>query len=157
FEAARRRPERKFLLGGSGWNDAAGRYSNVSYCRHGITKEHNAFNCSPLAVLNISRESMARFRFSPAPRVFAAAGAGSCGVTDDWEGVELFLDPGSECLTARTGEEVAEHLESLDASRARALGEAARQRVLAEHTYDRRAEQVEEELGASVARAGGLR
>ncbi len=63
--------------------------------------EHNALNCSALAVLNVSRESMARNGFSPATRVFEAAGAGACLITDAWEGIEEFLEPGDEVLVAR--------------------------------------------------------
>ena len=70
------------------------RSSNVRYFDHVYTRDHNAFNCTPRAVLNISRESMARYGYSPATRVFEAAGAGACLITDAWEGVELFLDAG---------------------------------------------------------------
>jgi spore maturation protein CgeB len=139
-------PERRFLLGGSGWGDKA-LPSNVKDLGHVYTADHNALNCTPRAVLNISRESMARFGFSPATRVFEAAGAAACLITDAWEGIELFLEPGREVLVAKDGAEVAECVRSLDAERARQLGLAARRRVLAEHTYAHRAEQVEEVLG----------
>ena len=65
---------------------------------------------SVTAALNICRESMARYGFCPATRVFEAAGAGACLITDDWEGIELFLEPGREVLVARDGEEVAAHV-----------------------------------------------
>jgi spore maturation protein CgeB len=94
-------------------------------------------------VLNVSRESMARFGFSPATRVFEAAGAGACLITDAWEGIELFLTPGREVLVASSGEEVADRLRALTPERAREIGYAARRRVLAEHTYARRAAEVE--------------
>ena len=74
---------------------------NVRYVGHVYTRDHNAFNCTPRAVLNVSRESMARYGFSPATRVFEAAGAGACLITDAWEGIELFLEPGEEVLVAR--------------------------------------------------------
>jgi spore maturation protein CgeB len=146
LKAAALAPERRFLLGGSGWGDKP-LPGNVKYLGHVYTRDHNAFNCTPLAVLNISRESMARYGFSPATRVFEAAGAGACLITDDWEGIELFLDPGWEVLVARGGEEVAERLRELTPERARQVGEAARRRVLAEHTYAHRAAQVETILG----------
>ncbi|HEY3553225.1 MAG TPA: glycosyltransferase, partial [Solirubrobacterales bacterium] len=87
-----------------------------------------------------------------ATRVFEAAGAGACLITDEWQGVEDFLAPGDEVLVARDGAEVAELLAELDPERARAIGEAALARVLAEHTYDRRAEQVEAVLAGAPAR-----
>jgi spore maturation protein CgeB len=140
-------PEQRFLLGGSGWGDRA-LPANVDYAGHVYTADHNAFNCTPRAVLNISRASMARYGFSPATRVFEAAGAGACLITDDWEGVGEFFEPGKELLVARNGEEVAEHLRALTPERARAIGDAAFQRALAEHTYAHRAAEVERVLDA---------
>lgn len=151
LRAATLAPERRFLLGGGGWDDKP-RPANVRHAGHVYTRDHNAFNCSTLAVLDVSRESMARYGFSPTTRVFEAAGAGACIITDDWEGIGLFLEPGREILVARSGEEVAAHLRALDAGRARAIGAAARQRVLAEHTYAHRAEQVERLLLGDRAR-----
>jgi spore maturation protein CgeB len=142
LDAAAKLPEKKFLLGGSGWADKP-MPGNVSYMGHVYTRDHNAFNCTPLAVLNISRESMARYGFSPATRVFEAAGAGACLITDEWIGIEMFLEPGREVLVARDGAQVAEHLRQLTPERARRIGEAALRRVLAEHTYAHRAAQVE--------------
>jgi spore maturation protein CgeB len=92
---------------------------------------------------------MARNGWSPATRVFEAAGAAACIVTDAWDGVEAFLEPGREVLVARDGAEVAAHVEALDPGVARRIGEAARRRVLAAHTYARRAEAVETALGIS--------
>ena len=148
--AAERLPGHRFLLGGNGWHDKP-MPPNVRYAGHVYTRDHNAFNCTPTAVLNISRDSMARYGFSPATRVFEAAGAGACLITDLWEGIELFLEPGREVLVAGDGAEVAEHVRSLDRHRARAIGEAARRRVLAEHTYAQRAIQLAKLLGDRVA------
>jgi spore maturation protein CgeB len=145
LDAAAKLPEKTFLLGGSGWADKP-MPGNVSYVGHVYTRDHNAFNCTPLAVLNISRESMARYGFSPATRVFEAAGAGACLITDEWVGIEMFLEPGREVLVARDGAQVAEHLRELTPERARRIGEAACRRVLAEHTYAHRAAQVESVL-----------
>lgn len=145
LKAAALLPEKKFLLGGSGWGDKP-MSPNVHYLGHVSTNQHNAFNCTPMAVLNICRESMATNGFSPATRVFEAAGAGACLITDYWEGIELFLEPGKEVLVARNGVEVAEILQELSPERAQAIGQAALKRVLAEHTYHHRAKQFEEIL-----------
>src|SRR5439155_23654575 len=99
--------------------------ANVRHLGHVFTHEHNAFNCTPLAVLNIARDSMADIGFSPATRVFEAAGAAACLITDAWEGIELFLKPGEEVLVARDGRDVAELLRTLTPARAKAIGEAA--------------------------------
>ncbi|MEJ7928940.1 glycosyltransferase [Ramlibacter sp. AN1015] len=142
LDAAQRLPQARMLLGGSGWQDKA-LPANVHYLGHVYTADHNAFNCTPRAVLNISRESMARYGFSPATRVFEAAGAAACLITDAWEGLEQFFEPQREMLVARSGEEVAAHVAALDADAARRIGQAAYARVLAEHTYAHRAAQLD--------------
>ena len=110
---------------------------------HVHTFEHNRLNASARAVLNVNRASMARCGFSPPTRVFEAAGAGACLITDRWPGIEAFLEPGKEILVANDGAAVVELLRSLTPERARALGAAARQAVLRGHTYAQRAWQVE--------------
>ena len=142
LRAAAKLPNRRFLLGGSGWQDKA-MPPNVDYLGHVYTADHNAFNCTPRAVLNISRESMARYGFSPATRVFEAAGAAACLITDAWQGLETFFEPGTEVLVASCGDEVAEHVKALDEATARRIGQAAYRRVLAEHTYAHRAAQLD--------------
>jgi spore maturation protein CgeB len=145
-------PERSFLLAGSGW-EGKPLPPNVRLMGHVSTNDHNALNSTPLAVLNVLRDSMAANGWSPATRVFEAAGAGACLVSDDWAGIEEFLAPGSEVLVARDAEDVAAHLAALTPRAAGTIGSAARRRVLAEHTYDRRAAEVERVLDAQPARA----
>lgn len=135
-------PERSFLIGGNGWETKA-MPANVRHRGHVYTAEHNAFNCTPLAVLNVARDSMAHIGFSPATRVFEAAGAAACLITDAWEGIELFLKPDAEVLVARDGQDVADHLAALTPERARAIGRAALERIRAEHTYSLRGAQVD--------------
>ena len=94
-------------------------------------------------MLNVARDSMAHIGFSPATRVFEAAGAAACLITDAWEGIEQFLTPDAEVLVARDGQDVADHVAALTPDRARAIGQAALRRVLAEHTYAHRGEQVD--------------
>jgi spore maturation protein CgeB len=142
LSAAERLPAATFLLGGSGWEDKA-MPANVRHVGHVFTRDHNAFNVTPTAVLNINRASMARFGASPPTRIFEAAGAGAAILSDRWTGVEAFLEPGREILLADDGADVAAHVEALTPARARELGEAARRRILAHHTYALRALQVE--------------
>ncbi|HEY0111532.1 MAG TPA: glycosyltransferase [Allosphingosinicella sp.] len=142
LKAADALPERSFLIGGNGW-ETKEMPANVRHLGHVYTHQHNAFNCTPLAVLNVARDSMAHIGFSPATRVFEAAGAAACLITDAWEGIELFLTPDEEVLVARDGQDVAEHVRSLTPERARAIGEAALRRTLAENTYAHRGAQVD--------------
>jgi spore maturation protein CgeB len=149
LRVAERLPRRRFLIGGSGW-DSRPLPANVTWLGHVYTRDHNALNCSARAVLNINRDSMARYGFSPPTRVFEAAGAGACLITDAWEGIEAFLAPGEEVLVAANGEEVAELLDRLSRRKARCIGETARARVLAQHTYARRAAVVDAVLKGAV-------
>ncbi len=135
-------PGRQFLIGGNGW-ETKQMPANVRHRGHVYTAEHNAFNCTPKAVLNVARDSMANVGFSPATRVFEAAGAAACLITDAWEGIEQFLKPDAEVLVARDGQDVADHMAALMPERARAIGQAALARVLAEHTYTLRGAQVD--------------
>jgi spore maturation protein CgeB len=151
LRAAELSPDRRFILGGSGWDDKQTPL-NVNYVGHVYTHQHNAFNCTPLAVLNVSRDSMARYGFSPATRVFEAAGAGACLVSDYWEGVDTFFEPGKEILVAKSADDVAEHLQGLTREKASQIGSAAIKRALAEHTYAQRAAEVERILNDGPAR-----
>ena len=143
FGAVERLPEHSFLLGGNGWADRVGRHPNLRYLGHVAPGDHNALNCSALAVLNVTREDMVLNGWSPATRVFEAAGAGACLITDTWQGIEDFLEPGTEVLPAESGKDVADLLAGLDPQEARRIGDAARERMLAEHTYGHRARQLE--------------
>lgn len=151
LKAAALRPELRFLLGGAGWEDKAAP-SNVRRVGHVGTANHNAFFCSSRATLNVNRASMARYGFSPPTRIFEAAGAGACLVTDHWVGIEQFFAPGDEILVAASGEEAAAVLDGLDDAKAAAIGSAARARALAEHTYTQRARQALAILGDGAIR-----
>ncbi len=153
LRAARIATEQNFVLGGSGWADKS-TPPNVKYVGHVYTADHNAFNCSARTVLNISRESMARYGFSPATRVFEAAGAGACLITDFWEGIDSFLQPRTEILIARDGAETAEIVREMNPERAKSIGTAARKRILAEHTYSRRGALVNSILREALASVG---
>ena len=145
FYPARRLEGRRFTLGGNGWAGKA-MPSSVRYLEHVYTYEHNAFNCSHRAILNVNRQSMAETGFSPPTRIFEAAGAAACIITDCWEGIDMFLEPGKEVLSASCGDEVADLLAALTERDARRIGWAARRRMLAQHTYAHRAAEVERAL-----------
>ena len=143
FNPAGDMAESRFILGGNGWGENIPSLDNIRYLGHVYTRDHNAFNSTPMAVLNINRASMADYGWSPPTRIFEAAGSGACIITDAWEGIELFLQPGKECLVARNGTEVSDHLKALTPERASAIGQAALRRISAEHTYAHRGRQLE--------------
>jgi spore maturation protein CgeB len=145
FAAAQMAPEFTFALGGEGWGGKR-LPSNVRWLGHVGTNDHNAVNCSARMVLNLNRESMASVGFSPPTRVFEAAGAGSCVITDYWEGIDTFFEPGCEILVARNAGEIVDLLRTVDAKLAKEMGDAMRRRALLEHTYALRALHVREIL-----------
>jgi spore maturation protein CgeB len=154
-------PHLRFVMGGSGWERNVALSANVRNVGHVYTHEHNAFNCSILAVLNVNRDSMARTGYSPPTRVFEAAGAGACLVCDAWDGLEEFLEPGREVLRVSSGEEVVALLPGLTPATARLIGGRAQRRMLAEHTYSHRAREVRrlllDELSVDTALAHGTK
>jgi spore maturation protein CgeB len=141
FRAVELLPERTFLLGGEGWDDRVRGVPNLRYLGPG--PDDNAVNCSALAVLNVTRADEAANGWFPTARLFAAAGAGACVISDTWRGIEDFLRPCKEVQLARNGEDVAELLRTLDEGETARAGAAARERVLAEHTYAHRARRLE--------------
>ena len=147
FEPARCLPNRRFTLGGNGWG-GKDMPPNVNTAGHVYTADHNAFNCSALAVLSVNRADMARTGYSPATRVFEAAAASACLISDDWTGLDQFLEPGTEVLPAASGDEVVEHLAAITPERAQQIGRAAWNRVQAEHTYAHRVHRVLQALAA---------
>lgn len=147
LKAAAALPDRRFLIGGNGWEEEA-LPANVRPLGHVFTHQHNLLNCSARAVLNVNRDGMADFGWSPPTRLFEVAGAGGCLITDAWDGIEAFLAPGTEVLVAKDGAEVAAIVGTLLPERAHAIGEAARRRALAEHTYEQRAALADATLAA---------
>jgi spore maturation protein CgeB len=146
--AAAAAPKSSFLLGGEGWGGKP-MPANVRWIGHVGTGDHNRINCSARMVLNINRESMASVGFSPPTRVFEAAGAGACLITDYWAGIDEFFAPGCEILVSRNADDITDLLQTVDARLARDIGEAMRRRALQEHTYALRALQVREILHQS--------
>lgn len=148
--AAEQAPEFTFALGGEGWGDKP-LPKNVRWIGHVGTNDHNVVNCSARMVLNLNRESMASVGYSPPTRVFEAAGASACLITDYWEGIDTFFEPGCEILVARNAGEIVDLLRTVDAELAREIADSMRRRALLEHTYALRALQVREILRHSTA------
>jgi spore maturation protein CgeB len=146
LDVAARCPAHSFTLGGEGWGDA-GLPPNVRYLGHVATNMHNLLNCSARLVLNVNRQAMAEYGYSPPTRVFEAAGAGACLVTDKWDGIDSFLEPDSEVLVAAAPEAVVDFVTRVSPEAAKDIGVRARERILTHHTYRHRGEQLERFLG----------
>ncbi|HET8728706.1 MAG TPA: glycosyltransferase [Alphaproteobacteria bacterium] len=145
-EPARLRPERRFLIGGAQYPQAFPWCDNIYFVRHLPPSEHPAFYASSRLTLNITRRAMAEMGWCPSGRLFEAAACGAPILTDWWDGLDRFFEPGREILVARgTGDAVA----ALDLSDAelRRIAADARARTLTEHTADRRVDDFEAALG----------
>jgi spore maturation protein CgeB len=151
FKPAAALPDKRFLLAGNGWGDKA-KPANVNNLGHLYSLDHNAFNCSARAILNVNRDSMARYGFSPATRIFEAAGGAACIVSDYWVGIEQFFEPGKEILVAHNGDEVIEIVRSLTPRHARSVGQAAYRRAMQDHTYFERAKTLQSILKSTFGK-----
>ena len=141
LDPAREQPGRKFVLGGAGYPADFPWTDNIWFVQHLPPAEHAAFFSSSRITLNVTRRDMAAMGWCPSGRLFEAAACGAPVLSDRWEGLEDFFRPGVEILVAETGADIHAALESED-SYLRAIGRAARERVLDEHTSDHRAGQL---------------
>lgn len=151
-EPARRLGERRFLIGGAQYPADFPWTPNLFFRRHLPPPDHPAFYAASALTLNVTRRAMAEMGFCPSGRLFEAAACGCPLLSDAWEGLETFLTPGHEILVARTTEEAMEAI-SLPAEELRRVAAAARERVLDEHTADRRARELVALLEAAVSGA----
>jgi spore maturation protein CgeB len=117
---------------------------NVRRVVHLSPARHRAFYNAQKFTLNITRARMVEAGYSPSVRLFEAAACGTPIITDYWEGLEDFFQPGSEILVARSSKEALKYLRNISEPERRQIGENARARVLAEHTAAHRAVQLEE-------------
>ena len=138
FAAAELAPELVFVLGGEGWGSRS-LPNNVRWIGHISSTDHNRINCSARMVLNINRQSMADVGFSPPTRVFEAAGAGACVITDAWAGIDHFFVPEKEILVASSAHEIVRYLRAMSIQQSQSIGVAMRTRALRDHTYNLRA------------------
>jgi spore maturation protein CgeB len=141
-EPARRAPHRRFCLGGAQYPAEFPWVGNIFFVRHLPPAEHPRFYCSSRLTLNITRRAMADMGYCPSGRLFEAAACGIPILSDAWEGMDRFFEPGREILVAHTTGDASAALELSDAELA-AIAYAARERVLSEHTADVRALELE--------------
>jgi spore maturation protein CgeB len=138
LEPARLRPERRFMVGGAGYPAEFPWRDNIWFLKHLPPAEHPAFFSGSRLTLNVTRADMAAWGWCPSGRLFEAAACGAPVLSDTWEGLDSFFEPGAEILLAdSTGAAVAAL--DLDPGETARVGEAARRRVLAEHTSAHRA------------------
>jgi spore maturation protein CgeB len=146
LEPARARPDLRFVVAGPQYPSDIVWPDNVERIDHCPPADHAAFYSASRFTLNVTRADMIAAGWSPSVRIFEACACGTPIISDIWEGLDTVLTPGSEIILARTSDDV---LAALQAD-AGAMGTAARARVLAEHTAEHRAAELEAHLMAAM-------
>ncbi len=150
LEPARRLPKRRFLIAGAQYPPAFAWLPNLFFVRHIAPPDHPALYSSSRLTLNVTRRAMAQAGHCPSGRLFEAAACGTPIISDYWDGLETFFEPGEEILVANQTADVLAALELSDEQLARIAGRA-RQRAIEEHCAARRARQLEAILESVAA------
>ncbi|MBA3329575.1 MAG: glycosyltransferase [Actinobacteria bacterium] len=148
-EPSRRAPEIDFVLGGGDFQGDTGSAREIGGVPFNVFAE--AISAARVN-LNVTRRSHATVPASSTSRPFELAAAGAAIVSNPYAGVERWFEPGRELLVVGSADEAVEAYRDLlaDPAAAEAMGEQARARVLDEHTYAHRAQQLLELLGITV-------
>jgi len=143
---AGRLPHMKFLLAGPQYPSKLKWPNNVRRIKHLSPRWHPHFYSSSRLTLNLTRRDMVAAGFSPSVRLFEAAACGATIVSDQWPGLDTFFRPGEEILLAQESTQMLDFLNHTDEAEIRRVGDRVRERVLAEHTSIRRAEEFEKQI-----------
>jgi spore maturation protein CgeB len=144
IEPARRLPHLRFVVAGPQYPKDIEWPANVERIEHVPPADHPAFYAASRYTLNVTRADMAAAGWSPSVRLFEAAACGVPIISDRWDGIESLFEPGREIVLAETVDEVVGRLSAADD--AKAIGAAARARILAAHTAGHRARELEAHL-----------
>jgi spore maturation protein CgeB len=150
LEPARRRTDLRFVMVGPQHASEVSQLENVAAIPHVPPAEHPAFYSSSRLSLSVTRSNMAEIGYCPSSRLFEAAACGAPVLSDEWDGLDYFFEPSREILVARTTGHVMDALAMPPEALAR-IGKAGRDRVLAMHTANRRALEMENILEAAVS------
>jgi len=142
LQAADRRSGSRFMLAGSQYPESFAWKPNIHYVWHLTPAEHPSFYCSSGLTLNVTRGPMAEMGYCPSGRLFEAAACGAAIVSDIWQGLDQFFEPGEEILAASDTGDTLNAL-ALDAAERHAIGQRARERTLDCHTASARARDLE--------------
>jgi spore maturation protein CgeB len=154
IEPARRAPHLRFVVAGPQYPADIDWPANVERIDHVPPSDHPAFYAQSRYTLNVTRADMIRAGYSPSVRLFEAAACGTPIISDIWDGIDTLLDPGHEIVLAEVPEDVLHVLDTWPEARRRALGAAAQQRILTEHTAAHRAASMEQDLMDALRRQG---
>ena len=143
LEPARQRPGGRFTVAGAMYPDDIRWPGNVDREIHLPPGAHAAFYSSQRFTLNITRDAMKRAGYSPSVRLFEAGACGVAIISDWWEGLDSLFDIDTEVLISTSTEDTLRILHDLPDARRQAISDAARRRILEEHTPLQRAAQLE--------------
>jgi spore maturation protein CgeB len=143
LSAARVLPERRFVTAGPGYPTDTAWPSNVARVNNVPAAEHRRFYTSQRFTLNLTRADMVRAGYSPSVRMFEAAACGVPIVSDYWAGIETFFKPSTDILIAESARDTLRYLNDTTERERLTIGRRARRRVLAEHTAEHRAVELE--------------
>jgi spore maturation protein CgeB len=135
--------DHQFVVAGSRYPKQLVWPDNVARIEHLSQPEHPPFYSQQRFTLNLTRADMRDLGFSPSVRLFEAAACGTPVISDRWPGIETILEPGTEILLVSDAGEVAQILRDIPEDRRLTIADNARRRMLAEHTPDHRARQLE--------------
>jgi spore maturation protein CgeB len=136
-------PDRQFVVGGSKYPTHLIWPDNLERIDHLPQHAHAPFYSRQRFTLNVTRADMRALGFSPSVRLFEAAACGTPVISDRWPGIETIFEPTTEILLVSDAREVIQILRELPEERRLAIADRARRRILAEHTPDHRARQLE--------------
>jgi glycosyltransferase involved in cell wall biosynthesis len=137
-DASNALPDAKFAVRGRGLGNL-GRTQLLPYLSFSKLRQ---YACRSKINLCITRRSHGSVYASSTSRPFELASMAACIVANPYDGLDLWLEPEKEVIIAASPEEALARYQWLlknEAAR-RALGEAARARVLAQHTAKHRAQ-----------------
>lgn len=143
LEPARRWAEGRFVVAGPQYPASIVWPPNVERIEHLPPAEHLAFYNNQRFTLNITRADMVRAGYSPSVRLFEAAACAVPIISDYWEGLDTLFEFGTEILVARSPEDTLSYLRDMPEEERQAIGQRARERVLAQHTAAHRAAELE--------------
>jgi spore maturation protein CgeB len=143
LEPARTLSDHRFVVAGPQYPTAIAWPDNVARITHLPPRDHRAFYNAQRYTLNITRADMIRAGWSPSVRLFEAAACGTPIVSDYWDGIEEFFEPGRDILIAHSSEDTETYLHDVPEEDRVEIGRRGRERVLARHTAEHRAEELE--------------
>jgi spore maturation protein CgeB len=150
LEPARRRADLRFAVAGLEYPGDFPWQENIHFKSYVPPAEQAAFYSSSRLTLSLTRRAAAELGYCPPARLFEAAACGMPVLSDEWDGLDYFFEPGRDILVARTTGHVMDALAMNHEALAR-IARAGRERALSSHTAARRALELENILEAAVS------